>query len=114
MATPVRRPRPELGRLPHVVYEFYDKDGRPLYVGCTSGFPSRLGAHASKHWWAAVAEIHAVTYSNAAEGYDVERDLIQRLQPFYNVQGADAGAESARDGHRRRRARAEAAERAEA
>jgi excinuclease UvrABC nuclease subunit len=105
---PVRRRRPELDRLPHTVYEFYDKDDRPLYVGCTVNLPSRMASHASKHWWQDVTAIHATVYADAHEGYAAERDLITELQPFYNVQCTEVGAEKAREGHRRRRAKAAA------
>jgi len=102
--TPVdlkRRMRSERERKPHFVYEFYDRTGQALYVGCTVDIPTRLRAHMTKHWWAFVHDVRFVRYQDRLSGMTAELERIRDLQPLYNVQATDWGNEQVRERHRR-------------
>jgi hypothetical protein len=85
----------ERGAAPHFVYEFYDRDARLLYVGCTSSIGQRLSSHRSERpWWPEVVRVEATLYPDQRAGLDAERDLIERSQPIHNsvyTEGHDAG-----------------------
>ena len=89
---------------PHMVYALYDSAGDALYVGMTGDLPRRLAVHARKEWWRQVDHLNASLYPTRDEARAGERRLIDDLQPAWNIQGAEAGSELAREGHRRRRA----------
>lgn len=92
-----------------MVYEFYDRDGDPVYVGCTVNLADRLQAHQRSEMWREVAEVHTQLYATQDEGYAAERRLIAELQPRWNFQSTERASEAAREQHRRRRAAREAA-----
>lgn len=102
--SPVRNSYWATQAVPHMVYALYASDGEALYVGMSADLPRRLAAHARKEWWSLVDHLDASLYPDRDSARQVERRLIDDLQPLWNVQGAEAGAELAREGHRRRKA----------
>lgn len=89
--------------MPHFVYEFYDRDGDPVYVGCTMQLADRLRSHQASEMWREVAEVHSKLYLDRDEARGVETRLIRELQPRWNFQQTERASESAREQHRRRR-----------
>lgn len=100
--TPVRSLR-HLDRKPHMVYEFYDYKGEPVYVGCTVNLADRLQTHQRSPMWREVVEVHTQLYPTRLEGLSAERRLINELQPRWNFQSTERASEAAREQHRRRR-----------
>lgn len=100
---PVRRDVWENRHQPHVVYEFYDQDGEPVYVGFTSDLIQRLQTHRASAMWREVTEIHTQTYPDRRAAQDEEARLIRQLQPRWNFQHTDRASDAARERHRRRR-----------
>lgn len=105
MTKPVRSLR-HLENKPHMVYEFYDRDGGPVYVGCTVNLADRLRTHQASDMWREVAEVHTVLYPAADLAYDAERRLIRDLQPRWNFTNTEHASEAARERWRKRRATA--------
>ena len=74
---------------PHHVYEFYDRSGQALYVGCTSNLARRLTHHSMSAWWEDVVETYSNRYVNRAIARTEELRLIHELQPLHNAQGTE-------------------------
>jgi predicted GIY-YIG superfamily endonuclease len=87
---------------PHVVYEFYDGDGAPVYVGCTVDLAARLVTHQASEMWREVVEVHTHRYDSRDEAMSREAQLIRELQPRWNFQHTERASEAARERHRRR------------
>jgi len=75
--------------LPHHVYEFYDRSGQALYVGCTVDLARRLAHHAMSEWWVDVVETYSNRYVNRVTARNEELKLIHDLQPLHNTQGTE-------------------------
>jgi hypothetical protein len=85
----------------HHVYEFYDVDGEPLYVGCTMKLGLRIGQHTTQRdWWPDVFQVVATQYPDVESASAAETALIAELQPRHNTTHNGAKDEA-------RRARAE-------
>lgn len=70
----------------HYVYEFYDADSNPLYVGCTASLGPRFKQHACiRAWWPQVARIAVDVYPDFDSGSAAEEELIATLDPIHNV-----------------------------
>ena len=100
--TPVRRTAWENAHKPHTVYEFYDADGAPVYIGCALTLSARLRQHELTEMWREVAEIRSRRYPNRDEAMSAEATLIRELQPRWNFQHTERASEAARERHRRR------------
>ena len=70
---------------PHFVYQIWSGD-TCLYVGATANVGQRLSAHSKKEWWHSATRVIADVYPNKYDALDVERDLIQELDPWHNQQ----------------------------
>lgn len=101
MPTPVRSDA-HLTRMPHFVYEFYDRDGDPVYVGVTVNLADRLRTHQASEMWREVAEVRSALYPDRRSGQDAEAHAIRELQPRWNFQHTERASEAARERHRRR------------
>jgi excinuclease UvrABC nuclease subunit len=88
---------------PHVVYEFYDREGAPVYVGCTINLADRLRTHQGSEMWREVVEVHTRLHPTRDEARSAEKSLIRELQPRWNFQSTERASEAAREQHRRRR-----------
>lgn len=108
MVVPVRSLH-HLQNKPHFVYEFYDSDGDPVYVGYTVHLADRLRTHMGSEMWREVVEVHTMRYPDKREAQDVEARLIRELQPRWNFTHTEQASEAARERWRKRRARQEAA-----
>lgn len=74
-------------RKPHLVYRFYDRRGRLLYVGCTVDPKRRFRDHrCQRPWWSDVAEVTGWWYPDQFTARDVEARAIATELPIYNVQ----------------------------
>lgn len=70
----------------HYVYEFYDADNNPLYVGCTANLGKRITNHAiGKEWWPLVARVAVDVYPDYQSGRAAEAELIASLEPAHNI-----------------------------
>lgn len=68
------------------VYRFYAADDELLYVGQSARLPRRLSQHRrEKDWWREVVRIELDRCESKAEALRLERDLIERRHPPYNV-----------------------------
>lgn len=73
------------------LYRFYDRWFALLYVGITSGVPTRFESHAkSKDWWPDVRHIDIERYDSRSEAARAEREAITKEAPAYNVQHGTA------------------------
>lgn len=71
---------------PHTVYELFDINGSPLYVGCTRRLSDRLRDHRrTKPWWSDVAFIATQTRGDGLSGHALERERIRTLLPAHNL-----------------------------
>lgn len=87
-----------------MVYTLYAANGDALYVGQTADLSRRLAQHARKLWWGDVDRVEATRHPDRDAARHRERQLIDDLEPLWNIQGTEVGAEIAREGHRRRKA----------
>ena len=101
--TPVRRTAWENASKPHTVYEFYDADGAPVYIGCALNLADRLRQHQATEMWREVVEVHTRLYPTRDEAMGREAQLIRELQPRWNFQYTERASEAARERHRRRK-----------
>lgn len=75
----------------HFVYEAYDAQGRPLYVGFTSMLGARIAAHLGKAPWAhRVASWTATRCDGERQARAHERERIAELRPPFNQIGNPA------------------------
>lgn len=71
---------------PHVVYWFYDKDGRLLYVGVTNSFQERIMQHKQKSpWFASVYRQKTRLFPNRAVALAAEKRAIVNDKPMHNI-----------------------------
>lgn len=71
--------------LPHFVYEAFDADGSPLYVGCTVNFGTRLQTHmTSSEWFSDAASFQITRHPDRATALAVETERIKELKPAHN------------------------------
>lgn len=97
------RDRTHLNKLPHFVYEFYDRDGEPVYVGFTSNLPNRLLTHMGSEMWREVVDVRATWHPDRDSAQDAEKQAIRELRPRWNFQCTERASEATREQHRRRR-----------
>lgn len=71
---------------PHHVYRYYNAEGHPLYIGCTSNLPQRESAHKSKPWFGQVVRREVETYPDRESGRAAEGAAIRRERPIHNTQ----------------------------
>lgn len=70
------------------VYRYYDADGLPVYIGCTSQPLPRMAQHQrASAWWPEVAEVRTEYFANQAEALAAEANAILTEQPRHNVRG---------------------------
>lgn len=73
--------------LPYFIYRIFDARGALIYVGQTCDLDERLVAHArSKAWWPAARRVEGSLVQNDEIAKQVEKELIRRDMPLYNVQ----------------------------
>jgi excinuclease UvrABC nuclease subunit len=85
------------GHAPSVVsvYQYYDNQGRCLYVGVTARGIRRTAEHAeTKSWWPLCAGCGIEHFATREEALERERQLITRHHPPYNTVHNDRKAES--------------------
>ena len=69
----------------HEVYVYYDADGRPLYVGCTSNFWQRHASHRKlAPWFDDATSFKRTEYPSKADARAEEARLIAKLRPLHN------------------------------
>lgn len=69
-----------------LLYRFFDRDGKLLYIGITHNIERRTAQHRSDKPWAAL--IHRTTvdvYLSRKAAFSAERRAIRRERPRYNV-----------------------------
>lgn len=70
----------------HLLYLHLDANGTVLYVGLTGDMPKRHTAHRRESaWWPQVARVIEVGPYPYELGHDVERFVIEQLDPPHNV-----------------------------
>jgi prophage antirepressor-like protein len=70
---------------PHVVYRFFDEDGRLLYVGISASARQRMTAHrATQPWWDDAAQVTFTRYPNYESARAAELEAIATEDPVYN------------------------------
>ena len=79
-ANPVR----DAGR-DHFVYMALDSSGDALYVGLSSAPERRIASHRSALWWPQVARWRMSGPYLRSVAYELERELIEDLDPIGNV-----------------------------
>jgi hypothetical protein len=85
----------EVARKGHILYRFYDNLGELLYVGITADFDNRAKEHQSqKTWWPEVARSRIEHVASRRELLALERLVIIRERPRYNVVHNQPGGES--------------------
>lgn len=77
------------------VYELFDADGRPLYVGQTVDVERRVRAHRCKEWGQQISRVESTAYPNRLEALEREKDLIRQERPKFNREYNHAGLRSA-------------------
>lgn len=79
------------------LYRFYDKWFALLYVGITSGIPTRFENHAkAKDWWPDVRHIDIERYDDREAATRAEREAIIKEGPVHNVQHGTAPRQRSR------------------
>lgn len=64
-----------------------DRDGRCLYIGCTTDLRRRLMAHkGNKPWFGDVWQLEVETFPSQAEALAAEAVAIAAAEPIYNYQ----------------------------
>lgn len=73
--------------IPAFVYRAYDQSDELIYVGSTNNVATRVGQHqAGTPWWRAnVARIEVDIHPDLPTARSVERGLIKKLSPPFNV-----------------------------
>jgi predicted GIY-YIG superfamily endonuclease len=72
-----------------VVYRFFDRTGRLLYVGITYDPAERWKHHAAKtRWWRDAADNTLEWYGTRAEAERAEQVAIRYEKPLYNKAGS--------------------------
>ena len=102
---PVRKHVWQNRHRPHHVYELYDAEGEPVYVGFTINLADRLRTHQSSEMWREVAEVHTQLHPTRADAQIEEERLIRNLQPRWTMQHTERASEAARERWRERKAR---------
>jgi excinuclease UvrABC nuclease subunit len=71
---------------PHAVYRFYDRAGKPLYIGCSFNPFKRLNGHGlNSHPWAKdIATVKIEWCEDWLEGRRAEATAINTEAPIYN------------------------------
>jgi len=69
----------------HVVYRFFDKNDRLLYVGCTRNLEKRCREHRSRPWFHEVTRTTTTTFPNRHDARQAERQAIGEEHPVHNV-----------------------------
>ncbi len=71
------------------VYRQYDKNGRLLYIGCTSMPDIRMTLHRNKpshcHWFSKIETVKFTGFDSKAKAYAAESTAISREKPRHNV-----------------------------
>jgi hypothetical protein len=76
----------------HVLYRFFDQNGRLLYIGITCNPGARFNSHRlSKTWWNEIASITLERFSTRNELMAAERSAILSELPLHNIAGAMPG-----------------------
>jgi excinuclease UvrABC nuclease subunit len=74
----------------HVVYRFYDKNDRLLYVDCTVNLKARLQDHReTKDWFREVARTETAHFQSREEGLAAELKAIRTEDPVHNFRGKE-------------------------
>jgi GIY-YIG catalytic domain len=60
----------------HVVYRFFDKNDRLLYVGCTVDLENRCNMHRGLPWFHKVARTTTTKFPNRYDALQAERQAI--------------------------------------
>lgn len=66
------------------VYQYIDRDGNVLYVGCTNNFKVRDAAHQSRTWYVNVHSIKLELFASRDEAATHELRVINAIRPVYN------------------------------
>lgn len=66
------------------VYSFFNGEGEPLYVGCTTRTYVRFGDHGREDWFTEVARIEVEHFEDRQDAAQRERALIRELRPAHN------------------------------
>lgn len=70
----------------HVLYRFYSRGGRLLYVGITMNPFTRWADHRrTQRWWSQVATIKITDWEDREQLEMMELHAIQTERPLYNV-----------------------------
>jgi predicted GIY-YIG superfamily endonuclease len=76
----------EEDEMSNILYRFYDRAGRLLYIGVTCNPPQRFKDHgASKDWWSMVTNIKLESFDSRTALMQQERDAIELEHPCYNI-----------------------------
>lgn len=68
------------------IYKYYDCVGNLLYIGCTLDIVKRTAAHrCTKDWFDDISKIEVVSCGDKKEAYQIERDMIIKDRPLYNL-----------------------------
>jgi predicted GIY-YIG superfamily endonuclease len=72
----------------HVLYRFFDRNNKLLYVGITNDASRRFGEHgAEKPWWNRVEEIKLERFPTRQALTAAETHAIETERPKYNIAG---------------------------
>lgn len=71
------------------VYIVIDKADNPIYVGASRDVNRRLREHKSRDWWHLARKIEIYEQPDWEIALYVERNLIRRWSPEFNVQSTD-------------------------
>lgn len=67
------------------LYRYFDKDGRLLYVGVTTGHLERMLQHSlASLWWTDAVSCTLVHFTDEAEMREAERVAIETERPIHN------------------------------
>lgn len=70
----------------HVLYRFYSRGGRLLYVGITMNPFTRFADHRrTQKWWSQVASIDMTDWDDRDQLKMMERHAIETEHPLYNI-----------------------------
>lgn len=71
------------------VYVLSDIADRAIYVGASRDVERRVKEHQGKPWWQLVAGVEVYPQQDWELALYVERNLIHKLSPEFNVQSVD-------------------------